>query len=64
MPSRPSVAGSGTADTSANPSMALVAPSIEKVTDENFRVTEEMLKGEGIVVRKGKKTYHRFVLKD
>jgi len=36
----------------------------EKVTDENFRVTEEMLKGEGIVVRKGKKTYHRFVLKD
>jgi len=36
----------------------------EKVTDENFRVTEEMLKGEGIVVRKGKKTYNRFVLKD
>ena len=36
----------------------------ERIADENFRVTEEMLKGEGIVVKKGKKTYHRFGLKD
>ncbi len=35
----------------------------EKISDPNFRITKEMLAGEGIVVRKGKKTYHRFVLK-
>jgi tyrosyl-tRNA synthetase len=34
-----------------------------KVTDPDFRVTAEMLSGEGLLVRKGKKTYHRFVLK-
>ena len=36
----------------------------EKVTDPDFHVTSEMLSGEGILVRKGKKTYHRFVIKD
>ncbi len=35
----------------------------EKITDIDFRFTKEMLAGEGTVVRKGKKTYHRFVLK-
>ena len=35
----------------------------EKITDPDFLVTKEMLSGEGIIVRKGKKTYHRFVLK-
>ncbi len=35
----------------------------EKISNTDFRITKEMLAGEGIVVRKGKKTYHRFVLK-
>lgn len=35
----------------------------EKISDPDFHVTKEMLTGEGIVVRKGKKTYHRFILK-
>lgn len=35
----------------------------EKITDVDFRVTADMLSGEGMLVRKGKKTYHRFVLK-
>ncbi len=35
----------------------------EKVTDVDFRVTEDMLSGEGLLVRKGKKSYHRFVKK-
>lgn len=35
----------------------------KKISDPNFRITKEMLAGEGIVIRKGKKTYHRFVLK-
>ena len=34
----------------------------EKVTDVDFRFTPEMLSGEGALVRKGKKTYHRFKL--
>ena len=33
----------------------------EKVADPDFRVTMEMLDGEGLLVRKGKKSYHRFV---
>ena len=33
----------------------------EKVTDIDFRVTDEMLEGEGLLIRKGKKSYHRFV---
>ena len=35
----------------------------EKVTDPDFRVTANMLRGDGLLVRKGKKNYHRFVLK-
>ena len=35
----------------------------EKVTDPDFRVTADMLRGDGLLVRKGKKNYHRFVLK-
>ena len=35
----------------------------EKVTDIEFRVTPEMLEGEGLLIRKGKKTYHKLVLK-
>ncbi len=35
----------------------------DKVTDVDFCFTPEMLEGEGVVVRKGKKTYHKFVLK-
>ena len=34
----------------------------EKVTDVDFHFTPEMLSGEGALVRKGKKTYHRFKL--
>ena len=34
----------------------------EKVSDVEFRVTADMLKGEGLLVRKGKKAYHRFQL--
>ena len=35
----------------------------EKVTDPDMHITAEMLSGDGIIVRKGKKTYHKFVLK-
>jgi len=34
----------------------------EKVTDVDFAVTPEMLEGEGLLVRKGKKSYHKFIL--
>ncbi|MBR3503375.1 MAG: tyrosine--tRNA ligase [Clostridia bacterium] len=34
----------------------------EKVGDVEFRVTADMLRGEGLLVRKGKKAYHRFQL--
>ena len=39
-----------------------VSVNDEKVTDVDFRFTPEMLEGEGALVRKGKKSYHRFVL--
>ncbi|MBQ8506474.1 MAG: tyrosine--tRNA ligase [Clostridia bacterium] len=35
----------------------------EKVTDVDFKITPEMLEGEGLLIRKGKKSYHRFVKK-
>ena len=35
----------------------------DKVTDIDFRITAEMIDGEGLLVRKGKKSYHRFVKK-
>ncbi len=35
----------------------------EKVTDEDFRVTADMLKGDGFLIRRGKKAYHRLILK-
>ena len=35
----------------------------EKITDVNYSFTAEMLSGEGVMVRKGKKTYMKFVLK-
>lgn len=35
----------------------------DKVTDEDFRVTAEMLKGDGLLIRRGKKAYHRLILK-
>ena len=35
----------------------------EKVQDVDFRVTEDMLAGDGLLVRKGKKSYHCFVKK-
>ena len=34
----------------------------EKITDVDFRVTPEMLEGEGLLIRKGKKSYHKLVL--
>ena len=34
----------------------------DKVTDTEFRVTADMLRGEGLLIRKGKKAYHRFQL--
>ena len=36
----------------------------EKITDPNYTVTAAQLEGEGLLVRKGKKTYHRFTLAD
>ena len=39
-----------------------VAIGDQKVADVDFRLTPEMLEGEGVIVRKGKKTYHRFTL--
>ena len=35
----------------------------DKVTDEDFRITAEMLKGDGLLIRRGKKAYHRLILK-
>lgn len=35
----------------------------EKVTDVDFRFTPQMLSGEGVIVRKGKKCRHRFALR-
>ena len=34
----------------------------EKVTDVDFRITPELLGTEGVIVRKGKKTFHRIKL--
>jgi len=34
----------------------------EKITDADYRVTAEMLEGEGLLIRKGKKSYHKLVL--
>ena len=30
----------------------------DKVTDEDFRITADMLKGDGLLIRRGKKAYH------
>ena len=35
----------------------------EKVTDIDYQLTPELLAGDGLLVRKGKKSYHRFVMK-
>ena len=35
----------------------------DKVTEEDFRITAEMLQGEGLLIRRGKKAYHRLILK-
>jgi tyrosyl-tRNA synthetase len=35
----------------------------EKVGDADFRLTAELLAGEGAIVKKGKKTFHKFVMK-
>ena len=35
----------------------------EKVTDPETRLTAEQLSGEGILIRKGKKSYHRLKLR-
>ena len=35
----------------------------EKITDTEYRITPEMLEGEGLLIRKGKKSYHRLVKK-
>ncbi len=35
----------------------------DKVADEDFRITADMLKGDGLLIRRGKKAYHRLVLK-
>ena len=34
----------------------------EKVSDVDFAVTPEMLEGDGLLVRKGKKSYHKFLI--
>ncbi|MCR4620663.1 MAG: tyrosine--tRNA ligase [Clostridiales bacterium] len=35
----------------------------DKVTDEDFRINSDMLKGDGLLIRRGKKAYHRLILK-
>ena len=35
----------------------------QKVTDVDFRITPDMLAGDGLLIRKGKKSYHRLVAK-
>jgi tyrosyl-tRNA synthetase len=35
----------------------------EKVTDVEARITPEMLAGDGLLIRKGKKSYHRIKAK-
>ena len=35
----------------------------EKVTDAEYRITPEMLEGDGLLIRKGKKSYHKLVKK-
>ena len=35
----------------------------EKITDVDFRITPEMLAGDGLLIKKGKKTYHRIKAK-
>jgi len=35
----------------------------DKVTDIDFKITADMLQGEGLLIRKGKKSYHRFMAK-
>ncbi len=36
----------------------------DKVTDPEMRITKEMLAGDGLLLRRGKKAYHLLVLKD
>ena len=35
----------------------------EKVTDVDYRIAPEMLQGEGLLIRKGKKSYHKLIAK-
>ena len=35
----------------------------EKITDMEYRITPEMLEGDGLLIRKGKKSYHRLIKK-
>ena len=35
----------------------------EKITDVDYRITPEMLAGDGLLIKKGKKSYHRLVKK-
>ena len=35
----------------------------EKITDVEYRITPEMLEGDGLLIKKGKKSYHRLVRK-
>ena len=35
----------------------------EKITDVDFRITPEMLAGDGLLIKKGKKSYHRLKAK-
>ena len=35
----------------------------EKITDVDYRITPEMLQGDGLLIRKGKKSYHKLVAK-
>ena len=35
----------------------------QKVTDVETRITPEMLAGDGLLIKKGKKSYHKLVIK-
>ena len=45
------------------PDAGAVTVNDDKVTDVDFRITPDMLAGDGLLIRKGKKSYHRLVAK-
>jgi tyrosyl-tRNA synthetase len=55
---------SSRSDARRNISQGGVTAGGVKMTDGNYKFTEEQLKGEGIIIKKGKKHFHRVFLAD